>query len=263
MYAQNEACVFYRIRSYVNARTVPMVFYLVVDSDVRKQLVVELGPAISKRAFPISISLPAHLEQLVVAPRPMKDDIMPDFDLLLKRSMLLIDDIVPKFLHGFKSFLEGQNSALVDVEEWIFEDKDGSCFTLEDDYGIIISWKLDGLYKINVPNDESALSESRGKCLECGDDYEEHTKCNCGMDWVLCRYDYDENACFPLLDGNKKELFRCPYYADMQFRVSVQTKASRQCLIKFLDSVGYKKTRPVQETKLVDDEDEDEEDSYY
>jgi hypothetical protein len=81
----------------------------------------ETTSEVTRSSFEIPASFTAGLECLVFQPRPAKNDIMPNYEFILQRSMLLMDDLLPGFLLEFKTFLENQQIALGKVDAWLMQ----------------------------------------------------------------------------------------------------------------------------------------------
>lgn len=243
-----EKCIFFRLsRLNVHSRTPKF------PGDYEEtELKIHVTPRVSKCVVEIPMCLPTRLGQLVVNPRPAKDDIMPDYDLFLRQSMLLIDDVVPMFLQEFKAFLERQQVALRKVDVWLFEGKenDDEIFTLQDQSGADITWDNGGFDKIdsrNSANEDDEGDEDYGddydQCTRCWDKFEDHDE-DTDKGGVSCRTKHGK-GCFRHPHGKRKEVFRCPFDGELDFTLTVETPEERLRLTKFLEFVGHDKTKPA------------------
>lgn len=220
-------CTFYRV-GFWNIRAKTKRQYH--PESVKFQSVVEL----TKRSFEIPISLPERLECLVVLPQTKGNDIMPDYALILKRSMLLIDDILVGFLLEFKAFLENQQIALGKVEAWLVQADEDVIF-LQNQFNVTIpcggaTWQTLGSPFASWAACKQQLSKTR--CSRCGSNFEVHNRKQ-ENGWVYCQQD-QQPGCFPLTSSLTLSLkYECPGTIDVKFCIESPNERSR--LIKFLE----------------------------
>lgn len=227
-----EKCLFYRVR-YVNAET----RLKCLTSEGIRCYDLKSEPHIVKLVFEIPISLPAELDYLISTPRPDQDDFMPDYGLLLQRSMLLIDEFIPTFLLEFKVFLENQQLALGRADVWLFHENEPQLF-LNEHFGLTVDYNNATWLRL------SPTVASCKKCSRCRDTWYNHEKTV--EDWVTCKTD-GRPGCFPLRDETKVEkLLRFTLEGNIEFNASIETPDEQNRLLQFLKFVGHSKTSPAQ-----------------
>lgn len=106
-------CLFVRVApSTVKAST---------SSKHKNTLVLRTALEVTKRDFYLPVAFPTPLNRLVPVPKVSRDEAMPNLSLLLKRSMLLSEEILVAFLMEYKYYMEQLQVALGEVDAWILE----------------------------------------------------------------------------------------------------------------------------------------------
>lgn len=228
--------VFYRVR-HTNAKADTCRNY-----QEQRELILTSEPHAIKLAFEIPIYLPAGLECLVATRRPQEDDFVPNYGLLLQQSMLLIDELVPTFLLGFKAFLESHQLALGHVDAWLFHDNDEQIF-LQDQFGLTMNYTDATWHRLfdGVPAHSLCLHT----CSRCGDRISYHNV-SIMEDWWTCKTD-NRPGYFPIVRQDKAELFRCTFPGKVEFNVSIETPDERSRLIHFVKFMEHSKITPAEE----------------
>jgi hypothetical protein len=205
-------------------------------------LLTESALEVTKCSFHLPLAIPYPLNRMIALPRQPKDDIMPNFGLLLKRSMLLSEEILVLFLMEFKDFLEKLQVALGEVDSWLLEAENGKAF-LREHFG-----KDSDFFEFDEEFYESKLDFQERSCLDrlkkikcsrCDSLCSRHDANKSG--WVDCPSQKDEPGFFPLSLGRTLMLFRMKGRIEMSFRIDEEEGRNR--LIKFLSFASGSRTR--------------------
>ena len=174
---------------------------------------------------------------------------MPNFDLLLKRSMLLSDEVLVFYLTEFKEFLENLQVALGKIDAWLMETENCKAF-LHEHFG-----KDSDFFELD--NERYESSNFRGfdekarldklkkiKCSRCDLLCSQHDA-NKSPGWVSCPCQKNEAGFFPL--SLERPLLLCRLKGSLKMAFRIDEEADRKRLIKFLSFVTEAQTRNDEE----------------
>jgi len=226
--SQQEKYTFYGI-GYVNIKASSSL-------HVKDCVTFESTLEVTKSSFKIPISLPKRLECFVSPARcqPAKNDIIPDYELFLRRSMLLVDEVLIGFLLKFKTFLEDQQIALGKVDAWLLQADEDALF-LQNQFNVNIP--CDRANRQNVGSRFSSWETSRQvlasfECSRCRVAFQYHTY-NEPDGWVSCKSG-KQTGCFPVPSGIMAlGRYECPGKVDVKFCMEIPSERNR--LIRFLE----------------------------
>jgi hypothetical protein len=99
---------------------------------------------------------------------------MPNYELLLKRFMLLNDDVLPGFLMEFKSFLEKLQVVLGKVDAWLLQSKECADF-LKDHFGVTL--RRNSMLPSHISSFELCFQQlASQKCSKCQNEFRDHKR---------------------------------------------------------------------------------------
>lgn len=190
-----------------------------------------------KRSFEIPINLPARLQSLIIPPHPTENDIMPNYELLLQRSMLLIDDVLPGFLLEFKTLLEKQQVALGQVETWLLRANEFAYFLCS-----LFAVKLAPCDVYTWYRRHDLVSEEvfdrileAETCFRCKREFCQHIDNE--EDWVDCRGDR-QPGCFSLYKS-RRHLLEYSWKGTMEFEFCLEIPEQQSLLSSFVDFLHH------------------------
>ena len=228
--SQHCRCMFYRAGySNIRANTLPY-----QNNTVGFESTAE----VTKKSFELPMSLPERLAHLVVFPLPEKNDIMPNYELFLERSMLLIDDVLIGFLQEFKKFLEHQQIALGKVDDWLVQADENAAF-LQEQFNMTLSHHRANLQQMvgrysSLETCQHLLGSS--ECLRCRVAFRHH-RLDQQNGGGFCAND-EQSGCFPM---GERELFPgrydCPGNINLTFCIDTPSERSR--FVKFLEFLRH------------------------
>ena len=191
--------------------------------------VVESPKEVMKSSFEIPIHLPAQLECLLpLAPKVKHTE--PKYELLLKRSMLLADEVLLGFLLEFRAFLEKRQVALGKVDSWLFQPKEHADF-LRDHFGVTVSCD-DYFLSRNITSWHACKNMLHNHtCSRCEEDFENHVQYD-QEGWVYCRRGCEAGS-FLLREAPTK-LLEYPCTRTMDFNLCIENPEVQSLLVQLL-----------------------------
>lgn len=210
-------------------------------------LSMESALEVTKRSFHLPMAIPYPLNRMIALPRQPKDDIMPNFDLMLKRAMLLSEDILVLYLMEFKDFLEKLQVALGEVDSWLLETekckaflkeyfgKDGDFFEIDDDvYDESSDCDFEERYSLDKFK-KTKCSRCEFLCSQHAIDKSSSSAGSCY--WTNCpsacrNNKKDQSGYFPV--SLERTLMLCRLKGSIKMNFCIDEEEDRQRLIKFL-----------------------------
>jgi hypothetical protein len=220
---------------FLFARVAPSTVRALTSSKHKDTLVLQTAVEVTKRDFYLPVNFPSHLCRMVPVPKVSKDVAIPNLGTLLRRSMLLSDDILLIFLMEYKPYLERLQVALGDVEAWLLEATKSEVllhahFGASSHPGRFLHAFSNRLLHVDPIQDVS--------CSRCDKKLSKHTIVRC---WAQCSHEgksldvCSHPAFFPLTV--ETNLLICEFRGSMDLRFYIDEARERKRLVKFIGFV--------------------------